>query len=108
LTKKDQPACQRDAVEQAGKSRLLTILLKTDSDFGGRLRSRSPWPHLLKGELTASCKLLDIARVTRGSTLAQAGKKSLLSVFLTENSQEPRNLNSVNYRAKSTILFYMV
>jgi hypothetical protein len=85
--------------------RLVTILLKTDSGLGGRLRSRSPLHCLRKRKTTTLFKLLDAVTVTKGSTFAQAGKKSLLSVFLPKNSQEPKNqsTNPINHEVTNTI-----
>jgi hypothetical protein len=46
--------------------RLMTIFLKTDSDYGGRLRSRSPYPLSRKNSLS----ILSI--ISKNSTIKRA------------------------------------
>jgi hypothetical protein len=90
---------------RAGRNpRLVTILLKTASDSFS-LAKPFARHYLLKGKSTVLFKLLDVVMITKGSTSAQAGKKSLLSVFLTENRQEPRN-QAINPMLDGLLSFY--
>ncbi len=70
----------------------MTILLKTASDSGGRLRSRSPWHRLPKGKLIDLFKLLNVGTATRAQLPRKLARNPSCLFFLTKNSQEPRNL----------------